>query len=212
MFPWPLKFYLFFNKLNESLILNRWLQPAPGEIILDVGYGMGNQIEVLSKQDCTCYGFDVNKEHVGIAQRKGIPNAHFCISQAEYLLFEDNTFDKLTSYCVLEHMHDAELAVAEMHRVLKPGGMAVLSVDSFSLSGTTKQIKDIQAEMFFVNRYFDLSNLQQIFSRQGLKIQAYQFYVHSKLSALFYNIIIKNLYLKQKDGNNPLLKLKTFFV
>jgi SAM-dependent methyltransferase len=51
----------------------------------------------------------------------------FCQASAEYLPFQDECFDGIWSYAVLEHIPTPEQAMEEMLRVLKPGGFIFLS-------------------------------------------------------------------------------------
>jgi len=51
----------------------------------------------------------------------------FCCVRAEALPFENDSFDGLWSYAVLEHVENQEQALAEMRRVLKTGSVLVLS-------------------------------------------------------------------------------------
>lgn len=55
------------------------------------------------------------------------PNAFFCRSDIRQTDFADNSFDRVVSYAVFEHVRGIEEALAEIHRVLKPGGEFVTS-------------------------------------------------------------------------------------
>jgi len=58
--------------------------------------------------------------------------------------FEDNTFDVIFCNHVLEHVDDDIQALSEMHRVMKPGGWAILQVPFFyPLPDTTYEDKNI---------------------------------------------------------------------
>lgn len=49
------------------------------------------------------------------------------VGDAHRLPFESDKFDRILCTEVLEHLHSPHLAIAEMHRVLKPGGLLILS-------------------------------------------------------------------------------------
>lgn len=84
---------------------------------LEVGCGRGFLQDVV--EDYT--GVDI-AETVSVFLRKP-----FQCAPAEHLPFEDNHFDGAWSYAVLEHVNAPEPSLSEMRRVLKPGGLLILS-------------------------------------------------------------------------------------
>lgn len=65
--------------------------------------------------------------------RRGL---HFRRHTAERLPFDDDVFDLVVSHEVFEHIADVPAAVAEVRRVLKPGGLAYVNIHLFpSISG-----------------------------------------------------------------------------
>ena len=62
------------------------------------------------------------------AAQRGLTNVSFRQADAHRLPFPDNTFDRITSRLGVMFFSDLPRAAAEMHRVLKPGGKAVLLV------------------------------------------------------------------------------------
>jgi SAM-dependent methyltransferase len=84
---------------------------------LEVGCGRG----LLQDMVADYVGVDI-AETVSTSLRKP-----FYCAPAEALPFSDGCFDGIWSYAVLEHVADPEQALAEMRRVLKPGGVLFLS-------------------------------------------------------------------------------------
>lgn len=74
-------------------------------------------------------GVDVDEARVGLARRlTSDPGLDFRQAEAEALPFEDATFDGVWLNEVLEHVNDEAATLAEVYRVLKPGGhLAVMS-------------------------------------------------------------------------------------
>ncbi len=101
----------------------------PGMSILDVGCGPGN-ISVGLAQACDpgpLYGIDKEESQVDIARviaaSLNQENAVFQVGEATGLPFEDDFFDVVHCHDVLMHIPDAQAALAEIRRVLKPGGI-----------------------------------------------------------------------------------------
>jgi SAM-dependent methyltransferase len=103
--------------------------------VLDVGSGTGKfLIEVARKVDgVRAVGIDVSQKMVTIAtsraQVAGV-TVEFEVGDAERLRFPDESFDRVHCSLVLVHMEDPGAVVAEMARVLAPGGrIAILEPD-----------------------------------------------------------------------------------
>ncbi|MBM3882468.1 MAG: methyltransferase domain-containing protein [Verrucomicrobia bacterium] len=106
----------------------------PGESVLDVGCGTGMLLIEAAKRvgpSGTLHGIEPSSEMVAHARRKAAAEsvtAHFAEGSAERLPFPDASFDVVFCTMVLHHlpvpMHAT--AIAEMHRVLRPGGRIVI--------------------------------------------------------------------------------------
>ena len=99
----------------------RYLRPRCGDRLLEIGCGRGwltQRVQHLCPATC---GVDVNPQSIAHGVTSGLS-----VMDAVQLDFEDQRFDKLYSLHAIEHIVDAELAVAEMFRVLVPGGRALL--------------------------------------------------------------------------------------
>ena len=106
------------------------LEPKPTDLVLDCGCGDGLYLKTLRELgECRVLGFDLNgtslrlaKEHVN---SMSVP---FVQGNSCALPFGDNTFDKIFSTEVLEHIPDDHQALREIHRILKPGGRLIITV------------------------------------------------------------------------------------
>lgn len=100
-----------------------------GGRLLEIGCGIGIDTLRLAR-----LGFDeivaVDLTEVAVelaaerAAREGVPDVRFEVADAEALPFEDESFDAVYSFGVLHHTPRIEDAVAEVRRVLAPGGTA----------------------------------------------------------------------------------------
>lgn len=105
------------------------LAPVPGDAVLDVGCGAGSLDRLLADRlgsDCPITAMDTNpfllREAAALASAAGIAGAiDFVEGNAEALPFADGTFGCAFSVTVLEEC-DADRAIREMIRVVRPGG------------------------------------------------------------------------------------------
>jgi len=91
--------------------------------ILEDGCGVGEYLQRLNEQAKLAVGLDVDLERVLETQHKGL-TAQLAVGEA--LPHAAQTFDLVISNEVIEHVQDDRQAVAEIVRVLKPGGRLIL--------------------------------------------------------------------------------------
>lgn len=113
---------------RARLILKN-LALVPGEKVLEVGCGRGFYLMAMEKicPQANIWGIDLNKKYLAIAKRI-TSKVRIITSDATQLPFKDGTFDKVMASEILEHIEDDTKAVTEIYRVLKPGGVAMISV------------------------------------------------------------------------------------
>ncbi len=92
-----------------------------GRVLVD-GCGVGMYVKALQPYAQQVFGIDIEGEHLALAVAN-TPVAHLQLAAAEALPYPDNFFDLVLSHEVLEHVADDRRAVAEMVRVLRPGGL-----------------------------------------------------------------------------------------
>lgn len=104
------------------------LRAIPYEFLLDVGCGTGFLIDLLTRQKAARYfGLDLSDEMIRVAQEKAIPGASFTVGSADHLPYPDESFDIVTCSQSFHHYPYPEKAMLEAKRVLKPGGLYLLS-------------------------------------------------------------------------------------
>lgn len=103
-------------------------QHARSGDVLEYGCGLGTWARSLAKQARSVVGIDLSDVAMQraneAARRDGISNVHFRAMNAENMSFPDNSFDLVFGSGILHHL-DLGKAIAEIHRVLKPGGVAI---------------------------------------------------------------------------------------
>ena len=116
--------------------LVEWASPQKGEQVLDVGTGTGLVAHLVAPRVSpgTVIGIDLSDHMLAIARSKLTKNVQFLGMAAERLVFKPETFDLVTMGEALAYLSDPTDALAEAHRVLRPGGRLAVSVQRRSLS------------------------------------------------------------------------------
>jgi SAM-dependent methyltransferase len=109
-----------------------WLNIPSGGVALDIGSGPGNVTASLARAagpDGLALGVDISEPMLARAVRNEAgPQVGFIKADAQRLPLRDNTVDAVVSTAVLQLIPDPTAAVAEMARVLRPGGRLAIMV------------------------------------------------------------------------------------
>ena len=98
-----------------------------GARLLEVGCGMGSDLLQFARGGARCIGVDLTPRSVQITRHRFKlygADGSFMISDGEHLPFQSESFDVVYSNGVLHHTPDTAGAIREVHRVLRPGGVA----------------------------------------------------------------------------------------
>jgi ubiquinone/menaquinone biosynthesis C-methylase UbiE len=126
----------FFERVEAHRYAKEWHIPeaanfaaARGLRVLEIGCGLGTDGAQFASSGANYTGVDLTEASVQLARKKfelsGL-RGNFRVADAESLDFADDSFDLVYSHGVLHHTPDTRQSVREIHRVLKPGGRAVV--------------------------------------------------------------------------------------
>lgn len=100
-----------------------------GKRVLDVGCGVGNDLSRFCRGGADVVGVDLAEHSIDLARRnfrqRGL-RGMFQVMNGENLAFADDTFDLVYCHTVLHFTPHPARMVEELHRVLKPGGQAIV--------------------------------------------------------------------------------------
>ncbi|MCW4385969.1 bifunctional demethylmenaquinone methyltransferase/2-methoxy-6-polyprenyl-1,4-benzoquinol methylase UbiE [Salinibacterium sp. SYSU T00001] len=101
------------------------IAPQPGERVLDIAAGTGTSSAVIARSGAHVIAADFSHGMLEVGRRRH-PEIDFVHADAMQLPFDDGSFDAVTISFGLRNIEDPHRALAEMRRVLKPGGRLVI--------------------------------------------------------------------------------------
>ncbi len=125
----------------------------PGLSILDVGCGVGAIALDLATttQPSLVMGVDPDVVQIELArataERRAIANVSFEVGSAYEIPVPDASFDVVYANTVLLHVREPARALAEMRRVLRPGGVAAVSDDDLSTVVFSPDLPELRRAM-----------------------------------------------------------------
>ena len=101
--------------------------PVRGKSVIDCGCGAGEYVRALTALGADAWGIEYSAEKIGDAKRRGaLPEGRLAVGDIEAVEFADDRFDVALLNEVLEHVPRDDQGIREVHRILKPGGVAVI--------------------------------------------------------------------------------------
>lgn len=94
--------------------------------VIDIGCGGGFMTEALAKRSAEVFGIDPSKPAINAARNHAASlnlTINYKLGQAEYIDFDDNSFDIVVCVDVLEHVENLEKSIKQISRILKPNGL-----------------------------------------------------------------------------------------
>ena len=139
--------------------------------ILDIGTGTGAMLPVFAASAETVVALDNSEAMLAraraLCRTEGLDNVQFCNADVADIPFADAQFDACNCSMVLHHVVQPEAALAEMARVVRPGGH--LMVSAFCRHEQTW----MRDELAHHRLGFDRSEIKELFTGAGLSLKNY---------------------------------------
>lgn len=157
----------------EEPIVRRLLGDVAGKRVLDAGCGTGRHTVWLARQGARVIGVDPSAEMLARARPK-CPGVDFREGTFAPLPIPDRSVDLALNALVLEHLPEVATPIAELARVLVPGGALVVSVyhPFFLLKGVPPHFKHADAVEYEMPAHVHLvSDYVRAVTRAGLVLE-----------------------------------------
>lgn len=131
-----------------------WLPNRSDLNVIDLGAGTGFFTNVLNSRYENVIGVDISTEMLNYAKAQRHPNIKWLAGDANQLPFQDNSIDLIYSNLAIQWCQPLEKAMAEILRVLKPGGLFVFTTLTdgtlFELKSSWRQVDNDQHVIDFL--------------------------------------------------------------
>jgi SAM-dependent methyltransferase len=165
---------------REAGTLLRWLgEDLRGLRLLDVAGGDGYWAARARRRGARAVALDISPAK--LRRGRELTAAPGLVrGDALNLPFADASFDRVMSICAIEHFDDGPRALAEMARVLAPGGELVMSADALTMAQRWPRLYRAHCERYHVRRTYSHDELAALLFARGLEVIAheYQFRTH----------------------------------
>lgn len=164
------------HEYRESLILGLMRHGLKrGSVVLDAGCGSGSLLFKMADFGYTVHGIEQSREYVEFLRKRLKANgalnaAHVKQGSVVEIPYPDRSFDGLVSGEVLEHVMDDTKAILEFYRVLRPGGVCVISVPA------SPSLWDCTDDWAGHQRRYTREGLVNLFEKKGFVVEDVRFW------------------------------------
>jgi ubiquinone/menaquinone biosynthesis C-methylase UbiE len=160
------------GKPLDRALLTALIEQAPaGTTVGDLGCGPGHVTGWLAAHGATAAGIDLSAGMIDVARREQ-PGAEFRVGDLLSLPAADGEFGAVVAFYSIIHLAPGELpaALAEMHRVVRPGGLALLA---FHIGTEVRHFSDWLGQDVDVDfRFYEPDDVAALLEAAGFTLQA----------------------------------------
>lgn len=163
----PFKIHEYYEVISGAAL-------DPKHSVLDLGCGKGFQTQLIARRCSNAVGVDVSEVQIAEARRflkhSVVENkVKFFCGPVEEAHLTASSVDRVISFCVLEHISNLNQVLAELVRVLKPGGELHASVDAL-LNIKDQALLARHRSEHHVVQYFTPSSLREQLEAAGFEV------------------------------------------
>lgn len=186
-----------------------------GKKFLEVGCGAGIDLMRFARTGANVTGIDLAPVSIDLARKYFEQNglaADLRVMNGEVMEFADNSFDVVYAHGVLQYTADAAKMIAEIHRVLIPGGQAIVMVyNKYSWLNVLSKLMKVELEHQdapVLNKYSSGELRRMLWLFAGVRIVPERFPVESRLhrglkGSLYNKIFVKSFNMLPKALVRP---------
>lgn len=155
--------------IREKVRLIDKLSAKKGRL-LDIGCGTGSFLAAVKEDEWDVYGLEPDAQARSLAEKKTRQKLG---SNEEIYTLAAGTFDVITLWHVLEHVHDLQGYVKRFQALLKPGGVLIIAVPNYTSSDAKRYGKywaayDVPRHLY----HFSPKSIVALLERNGFKKEA----------------------------------------
>jgi SAM-dependent methyltransferase len=178
----------FSRRLEVGFIFSHLdrLDRGAGATGLDIACGLGTHtLEFADRRGGRVVGLDFDAGPLAMARLQRRPGSvEFLAGDSQAIPCAAAAFDYATSVCAFEHFPDDRRAFAEAARVLRPGGLFLVTVDSLSHPAVTASFRERHRVACRVSQYYTAESLRRRLDEAGFDALEIRYLVRGRIASL----------------------------
>lgn len=209
------------NRKLDWTFVSKFIRKDERGPVIDLGCGNSTYITHMLQRRVpsltSLIGVDIDPNYVAGTKAALGGSMQLVVADAEHMPFRDGSCRLIVSNCMIEHLGNDEAFISESSRVLKEGGMLIITADSHPDKPTLltralcslmpKWLRDsrfeslrrqgmntgdaivqIHRKLYRVVTYYDIAGVRDKMQRHGLKIEEWRYYFNGLVGRFLYEM------------------------